>query len=145
MLFFTEFQQRFKAESLRLLCAFTHILQDFNNPGVEMFLENQAQVTTASLLWFFHTGWLETGHDCSIKEGDLFGLFIFKKCTVFKKKQKNKLFFFLTLKHAISRGFLLGQMTIWTTESCDIPSVFVGSTTTVYCFSLFFFKDCLVG
>lgn len=40
---------------------------------VMMFLKNQAQM---SFSWFFHTGWLETGHDCSTKEGDLFGLFI---------------------------------------------------------------------
>lgn len=46
--------------------------------GVEMFPENLAQVTM-SFSWFFHTGWLETGHDCSTKEGDIFGLFIFKK------------------------------------------------------------------
>lgn len=33
------------------------------------------------------------------------------------------------------RGFLLGQ--IWTTESCDIPSVFVGSTTVKFFFVVF--------
>lgn len=55
------------------------VLYEPDYAGVEMFLENQAQVSMMSFSWFFHTGWLETGHDCSTKEGDLFGLFIFKK------------------------------------------------------------------
>lgn len=42
-----------------------------------MFLENQAPGDDDVILMVLpQTGWLETGHDCSTNEGDLFGLFI---------------------------------------------------------------------
>lgn len=45
--------------------------------GVEMFPENHAPGDDDVILMVLpQTGWLETGHDCSTKEGDLFGLFI---------------------------------------------------------------------
>lgn len=50
------------------------------------------------------TGWLETGHDCSTKE--IYLVYLFKMCTVFKQKYRQTYGAFLTLKHALPGVFL---------------------------------------
>ncbi len=71
-----------------------------NQTGVEMFLETQAQGTMMSLSWFFHrlAGWKLVMTVPLRKE--IYLVYLFKKCTVFKKQKQKKKACFLTLKHA---------------------------------------------
>lgn len=79
--------------------------------------------------WLFHLGWR-------------FIWFIyFKKCTVFKKnKIKKEELFFLTLKHVISKGFLLRKKTIGLLRVVTSQVFLLGQLQYV-----FFLKDRLVG
>lgn len=68
---------------------------------------------------------------------EIYLVYLFKNVQYLKKEKKQKTreaLLFLDTKTCVTEGFLLRQMTIWTTESCDIPSVFVGSTTVCFVF-----------